>query len=265
MAKSGIYQIRNTRNGKIYIGSTDNFKRRKREHFANLKLNKHDNIILQRAYNKNKNEFVFEIYFICPPDLCEFYEQRCLDILNNKYNINPYADRPPKAFGRKPWNAGLPKEMQPMFGKSSSRKGLTLEQHHMHGRTGKKHPKSIPVIETNTLKIYDSANLAAIELGIPRSHISRMCKGFLNESKGHKFAYLEDYKNGSIKNFLNGRYMKPVINLNTGVSYKSATEAAKILKLRQGSISSVCRGEKKRTGGFKFLYLDDFNKLKVSV
>jgi len=259
MSNSGIYQIRNTRNGKIYIGSTNNFKRRKREHFTNLRLKKHDNIILQRSYNKNKNELVFEIYFICAPNLCEFYEQRCLDILKNKYNINPYSNRPPKTLGKKPWNAGLPKEQQPRYGMSSWWKGKPKEEHPMFGKTGKHHPRSKPVIERNSLKIYASANLAAQDLGISRAHISRLCNGTLNHSKGYQFSYLSDYDNDNIKNKMNGPYMRPVINLTTGISYKSATEASNILKINRGKIGEVCRGHRDHTGGYRFAYLEDYN------
>ena len=56
-----IYRIRNTENGKLYIGSTQDAKIRKREHFNRLKRGKHPNIYLQRAWNKfGEDAFVFE-------------------------------------------------------------------------------------------------------------------------------------------------------------------------------------------------------------
>ena len=64
---SGIYKITNKVNGKFYIGSANNLKRRKWEHFCNLKHNKHCNKKLQYSYNKySKENFKFEILSNCP-------------------------------------------------------------------------------------------------------------------------------------------------------------------------------------------------------
>jgi len=57
-----IYQIQNTINGKIYIGSTVGYKRRFRDHKRELNKNIHHNIKLQRAWNKYGGEcFSFSI------------------------------------------------------------------------------------------------------------------------------------------------------------------------------------------------------------
>ena len=50
--KSGIYQIRNLVNGKIYVGSSVNLETRKTPHYWELENNRHNNQHLQRAYNK---------------------------------------------------------------------------------------------------------------------------------------------------------------------------------------------------------------------
>lgn len=58
----GIYAIRNKVNGKRYIGSTNNFRRRWGMHEYALKKGNHYNGHLQRAWNKyGKESFVFEI------------------------------------------------------------------------------------------------------------------------------------------------------------------------------------------------------------
>jgi len=49
---SGIYKITCLSNNRIYIGSAVNLAARKNQHFRALKLNKHENKYLQRAYNK---------------------------------------------------------------------------------------------------------------------------------------------------------------------------------------------------------------------
>ena len=58
---SGIYQIRNIVNNKIYVGSGADLFRRKRQHFYELRKGRH-NKHLQRSFNKyGEEKFVFEI------------------------------------------------------------------------------------------------------------------------------------------------------------------------------------------------------------
>jgi group I intron endonuclease len=58
----GIYGILNKLNNKIYVGSTNNLARRKREHFNQLKNNNHENRYLQLSYNKyGKDNFTFVV------------------------------------------------------------------------------------------------------------------------------------------------------------------------------------------------------------
>ncbi len=57
-----IYSIKSKINGKFYIGLTNNWKNRKRQHFCGLRNNKHDNSYLQNHYNKYGPDcFEFEI------------------------------------------------------------------------------------------------------------------------------------------------------------------------------------------------------------
>ena len=49
-----IYKIYNNIDNYVYIGSTNNFNRRKLQHFWDLKNNKHHCILLQVAYNRLK-------------------------------------------------------------------------------------------------------------------------------------------------------------------------------------------------------------------
>ncbi|MFD6209715.1 GIY-YIG nuclease family protein [Peribacillus sp. NPDC060253] len=64
--KSGIYQILNLKNNKVYIGQTNNLLYRRSQHFRSLKDNKHYNNYLQRAFNKfGEKLFVFEVLEYC--------------------------------------------------------------------------------------------------------------------------------------------------------------------------------------------------------
>lgn len=105
---SGIYKFTNKINGKIYIGSAKNLRKRFVQHRSNLRLNSHHSSHFQNAYNKyGENEFLYEIIENVEnfDDLIT-REQYYLDTLlfakdyvnkvNNKfielgYNINPNA------------------------------------------------------------------------------------------------------------------------------------------------------------------------------
>ena len=84
--RSGVYQIRNLINQKIYVGSSVNIYNRKSTHFSKLKSNVHTNRHLQNAYNKyGKEYFVFCVLEYCD-DIFE-REQYYFDLLKPKYNI----------------------------------------------------------------------------------------------------------------------------------------------------------------------------------
>ncbi len=95
---SGIYKIHNLKSGKIYIGSSRNIKSRLSDHKSALRNNRHGNIFLQRAFNRDGEEnFVFEKLRSCAVDDLVRFEQRYLDIYQsylpeNGYNICRIAE-----------------------------------------------------------------------------------------------------------------------------------------------------------------------------
>jgi len=87
-----IYIIRNSVNGKFYIGSTNNYHKRKLRHFNQLRKNKHHSVYLQRAFNKYK-EVNFEFILI---ETCYNYQIREQELLNSidfkdSYNVSKSA------------------------------------------------------------------------------------------------------------------------------------------------------------------------------
>jgi group I intron endonuclease len=84
---SGIYKIINKINGDFYIGSSKNILRRKNEHIKKLNSNKHQNTILQRAWNKyGEDNFIFEIVEECELEILFDTEQKYIDTCGD-YNI----------------------------------------------------------------------------------------------------------------------------------------------------------------------------------
>ena len=79
---SGIYQIENKINSKVYIGSSNNIKRRWQKHKALLRHNKHPNSHLQAAWNKyGEDSFEFSIIEECSLSDLLNKEQYYLDTL----------------------------------------------------------------------------------------------------------------------------------------------------------------------------------------
>lgn len=100
MGKSGIYKITNLADGKFYVGSSVDLKRRKSEHAKMLENGTHHSSYLQNAYNKyGKNNFTFEIIELTDKDELRDAEQRYLDKLKPYvrsigYNLSERADCP---------------------------------------------------------------------------------------------------------------------------------------------------------------------------
>jgi group I intron endonuclease len=88
MLNSGIYQIRNLINGKLYIGSSANIKNRWSRHKSDLSHNRHRNPKLQNAWNKyGKDNFVFEVIIKCPEEFLLLNEQIYITANVDGYNI----------------------------------------------------------------------------------------------------------------------------------------------------------------------------------
>jgi group I intron endonuclease len=90
----GVYQIRNIKNNKIYIGSSMDIEQRWKMHKNDLRRNKHINYKLQNDWNKyGENSFVFEILEIndqATREEISLLEQKYIDELKpyeNGYNI----------------------------------------------------------------------------------------------------------------------------------------------------------------------------------
>lgn len=90
---TGVYQIRNLINSKVYIGSAQlRFSIRKTHHFSQLNNNRHYNIHLQRSWNKHSEKnFIFEILEICDKEFCIEREQYYIDTLKPEYNLAKVA------------------------------------------------------------------------------------------------------------------------------------------------------------------------------
>jgi len=92
--ESAIYSIVNTVNGKMYIGSAVNLRNRRRIHISQLRNNKHHSVLLQRAFDKYKEEnFSFElIEYVTDKNNLIKREQVWIDFFKPEYNICKIAN-----------------------------------------------------------------------------------------------------------------------------------------------------------------------------
>jgi len=91
------YRAINTLDGKFYIGSTQNFEKRKQEHLTTA-----GGFRFQRALRKNPEVFVWEVHEDSEEE--PLLEQALLDMWFGKsqcYNMSPFAGRPPSRKGVK--------------------------------------------------------------------------------------------------------------------------------------------------------------------
>ena len=89
--KSGIYQIRNTKNNKVYIGQSKRITYRKSQHRRELKDGKHYNIYLQRSFDKyGEDAFVFEVLEYCHEEYLNERERYWIEKKESEYADKGY-------------------------------------------------------------------------------------------------------------------------------------------------------------------------------
>lgn len=149
---TGVYSIRNAKNGKLYIGSAAgcSIKKRWGIHRAQLRHNQHVNLHLQRAWNQDGEScFLFEILEECQPEQCIEREQSHIDQYpwGQLYNINPKAasrlgSRHSTSAKQKMSLAKLG-SVSPFRGSKHTQASKTKMSNAVQGRyTGEKHPRA---------------------------------------------------------------------------------------------------------------------------
>jgi len=84
----GIYQIKCSSNGKVYVGSSKNIEERWIKHRYDLDRNIHHNQYLQSVWNKyGEHTFQFSILEVCAANVLLEREQHYLDILFDSTNV----------------------------------------------------------------------------------------------------------------------------------------------------------------------------------
>lgn len=98
---SGVYALRNTVSGRVYIGSSVDVRRRWREHTRSLENGSHPcgRLIYDwQAYGRHS--FQFELVSPCPPEELTVTEQLALSNSSNLYNQQRVSARKGSTFAK---------------------------------------------------------------------------------------------------------------------------------------------------------------------
>lgn len=223
-----IYKAIDQTNSKIYIGCTNDFERRIKNH---LNLNSKEDCVFHRAIEEHgKDNFVWEIIETVGSQT-EAYKRE-------QYYIKEYNTIYPNGYN------------MTIGGRSHSLKYSK--------------PIVCLTLDGEYVKRYFSAAQAKFEDGYCHTDILDCCKGKINRCKDKVFMFEDDYlKNGARiyeKPEPNG--MRAVIQCdmqgNFIARYKSVSEAAQKTNTGRSRISSNLIGESKTANGFIFVYEENY-------
>ena len=111
MKISGVYEIVNTITGDFYIGSSNDLKRRKQQHFCESYWKCEPNKPLYNDMKQyGKNNFLFKPIWLCNPEELKKYEQIAIEKYNPKYNVCAAYIEMSKEEYRKKYNKQYYKE-----------------------------------------------------------------------------------------------------------------------------------------------------------
>lgn len=235
MKKYVVYKVTNKINGKLYIGKTYNFEKRKREHI----LNKNDNLPFHNALKKYGEEN---------------FEWEIIDTSDNDEEI-----KQKEIYWIKKLNTCI---------KSKKSNGYNITV----GGEGGVSWNSEPVVQFdfdgNYIEEFESASCASLKSKADRHMIIECAKGNLSQSGGYQWKFKKDVKSNRISNYnkKSSHRTKQIVQLDLNGYlinvFDSVTDASKKLNLNRANISSCLCGYSKRCGGYQWIYFEDYNPSK---
>jgi len=252
---SCVYAIENTKNGKRYIGSSVDYEKRKREHLNQLRKNKHHSIHLQRSWETyGEKSFKFEIMEICENlklirEREEYWIVRFCS-LNRNYGYN---------VSESTVNFSASGANHPLYGKDFKKlgyenywKGKKIPE---HIRQKMRKPRSDEARKNMSKNHADFSGKNNPMFGkkITEQHRKKISESLKGLMVGEKNPMFGRNKSGEFAS-----NAKKVLQLTIdGVPIKefiNITEAAKGTGATRQHITKCCKGERNKTGGYKWEY-----------
>lgn len=175
------------------------------------------------------------------------------------------------------------KDEKPSNNKVENLEWCTIKYNTNYGTAIQRRSKtiSLPVVQltknNEIVKIYDSGTIAEEKFGYSQGHISLCCVGIEEYSAGYKWVYLKDYKpeltEEEILHYKNVKapipenvHKKKIVKLSLDnefvKQYDKIIEAANEYGAKWGTaIVACCKGRLERAYGYKWMYLEDYEKL----
>lgn len=222
--KSGVYKIVCSENGKVYIGSSKNIDKRWKEHKWLLKNNRHGNKKLQAA---------FDLYGM------DSFTHEIVEIVLEESRLNEV-----ELFHIKSYNA-LDRKIG--FNLSEITRGVSLsgDKHPLFGKTWKEESKR------------------KLSSTIRGSNHPRFGMVTSEEAKEKMRVTLGDKLKGNnhpralkvVQLSLDGEFIKV---------FGTGREAAAFHNREPSSLTKTLKGKQKTYAGYKWMYLDEYEKAKVT-
>ena len=245
---------------------------------------KHMEVLLIALYKTNCNRYKNPSYGYnltdggdgtcgwCPSEetrrkISEKAKDRLLDPTNHPWFGKTHSDESKQKMsqirkGRPAHNKGVHMSEEARKRMSESRKGTYV------GKNNPNYGRGKAVIQLdkngNIIAEYTTAAEASRITNINLNDISSCCIGKTKTASGYQWIYKKDFDPNKKYIFVND-HIRPIVQLdkdgNLISEYQSITEAEKFTYVDNRAISAVCKNKRKTTGGFKWMYKEDYEKL----
>jgi group I intron endonuclease len=286
----GVYKITSP-SGSFYIGSSVDVKSRWAGHRGELRRGKHHCPPLQRAATKyGVDTFTFEVLEECPRDVLREREQVYLNDLKPEYNASQstfevltekWQDPAFRANGIARASEQIKRFWQnPEFVENQrAASSASLARQHTDPAFKAAHAARIaeqarrinadPEIKARQIAARNARYAADPKLAEARSERARAAMIALHENpeavekmrkvNRERMKAMRADPEARARNAagIRARFSKPVLCVDTGIKYPSATDAANALGMRPDSVARAAKGRdgSHRTGGMTFQYV----------
>jgi group I intron endonuclease len=245
MRISGIYKILSKiKPERCYIGSAISLENRKRDHFRDLRQNKHSNKILQHHYNKyGINDLQFIIILFCKEIELIEAEQFFIDSYNPYFNICKIAGN---SLGYKHTSETKEKFHKRKISEETRKKLSEAhkgKESHMKGKTASKETRE----KQRLAKLGKKRGANSLEHNLK---IGMANRGIIPWNKGKSGVYSEETLKIKRDKAVKCPVLQYDLQMNFIKEWTSISEAARELQLIPTLISKCLHGKRTRTGEF---------------